>query len=41
MDVARALEKHAPEITSVREPIRLGAYRNVLDGLLVYVEYEE
>lgn len=37
----KALEKYALEITDTRELIGLGAYRDVPDGLLVYVEYIE
>lgn len=37
----KALEKYALEITDTSELIGLGAYRDVPDGLLVYVEYIE
>jgi len=37
----KALEKYALEITLTKEMIGLGAYRDVPDGLLVYVEYIE
>lgn len=36
-----ALEKYALEITDSKELVGLGAYRDVPDGLLVYVEYIE
>ncbi len=36
-----ALEKYALEITGTKELVGLGAYRDVPDGLLVYVEYIE
>ncbi len=35
------LEKYAFEISSTRELIALGAYRNMPEGVLVYVEYIE
>lgn len=37
----KALEKYALEVTDTGELIGLGAYRDVPDGLLVYVEYIE
>lgn len=37
----KALEKYALEIADTKELIGLGAYRDVPDGLLVYVEYIE
>ena len=36
-----ALEKYAMEITGTGELIGLGAYRNMPEGVLVYVEYIE
>lgn len=36
-----ALEKYALEITESKELIGLGAYRDMPDGLLIYVEYIE
>lgn len=36
-----ALEKYALEICETNELIGLGAYRNILEGVLLYVEYIE
>ncbi len=35
------LEKYALEITASKELVGLGAYRNMPDGLLVYIDYIE
>lgn len=36
-----ALEKYALEVDGTRELVGLGAYRNMPEGVLVYVEYME
>lgn len=38
---AEALEKYALELTATRELVGLGAYRDMPEGILVYVEYIE